>query len=159
MKERAMKKELVEEFWQAFEDSPFIMMRLDSAGGHAEPMTAQLDKEARHTIWFFAARGNRIATGGPAMGQFAAKGHDLFACLAGTLVEETDPARIDKHWSKEVEAWFPEGRNDPNVMMLRFEIDDAEVWTVDASLFGTFKMLTGSAIRTSEMGQHDVGLV
>jgi general stress protein 26 len=158
-----MKQELVDEFWHAFAKSPFIMIRLDapsgSTGGHAEPMTAQLGKDARRTIWFFASRDNRIAAGGRAMGQFSAKGHDLFACLAGTLVEETDPARIDKHWSKEVEAWFPNGRHDPQLMMLRFEIDDAEVWTVDASLFGTFKMLTGSAIRTSEMGQHEVGLV
>ena len=154
-----MKKELREEFWHAFEKSPFIMIRLDDAGGHAEPMTAQLDKSALHTIWFFAARQNRIAAGGRAMGQFASKGHDVFACLAGTLVEETDPARREQHWSKEVEAWFPNGRDDPNLLMLRFEIDDAEVWTVDPGLFGTFKMLTGSAIRSSEMGQHAVGLV
>lgn len=154
-----MDKDLREEFWKAFERSPFIMMRLESAGGHAEPMTAQLDKDAIHTVWFFTARNNRIAAGGKAMGQVATKGHDVFACLAGTLVEETDKARFDRHWSKEVEAWFPNGRDDPDVMMLRFEIEDAEVWTVDPSLFGTFKLLTGSAIRTSEMGQHAVGPV
>jgi general stress protein 26 len=159
LQERPMKQELVQEFWQAFEKSPFIMIRREDAGGHAEPMTAQLDRDARHTIWFFAARSNRIAGGGRAMGQFSAKDHDLFACLAGTLVEETDPARFERHWSREVEAWFPGGRNDPDLMMLRFEIEDAEVWTVDPGLFGTFKMLTGSAVRTSEMGQHEVGLV
>lgn len=154
-----MKKELREEFWKAFEKSPFIMIRLDSAGGHAEPMTAQLDRDALHTIWFFASRDNRIAAGGRAMGQFSAKGHDVFACLAGNLVEETDQSRIDKQWSKEVEAWFPGGRDDPKLMMLRFEIDDAEVWTVEAGLFGTLKLLTGSAIRSDEMGKHAVGLV
>ncbi|MEJ5978067.1 pyridoxamine 5'-phosphate oxidase family protein [Novosphingobium sp. PS1R-30] len=154
-----MKKELREEFWHAFEKSPFIMLRLEDNGGHAEPMTAQLDKEAIHTIWFFTSKDNRIAVGGRAMGQFSAKGHDVFACLAGTLVEETDQARIDKHWSKEVEAWFPEGRNDPNLKMLRYEIDDAEVWTVELGLFGTFKMLTGQEVKSSELGQHATGLV
>jgi general stress protein 26 len=154
-----MKKELREEFWHAFEKSPFLMIRLDSAGGHAEPMTAQLDRDALHTVWFFASRTNRIAAGGLAMGQYASKGHELFACLAGNLVEETDRSRREKHWSKEVEAWFPKGRNDPDLMMLRFEIDDAEVWTVDPGVLGTFKMLTGSAIRSSELGEHAVGLV
>jgi general stress protein 26 len=154
-----MNKELREEFWHAFEKSPFIMLRLESAGGHAEPMTAQLDRDALHTIWFFTSNDNRIAAGGRAMAQFASKGHDVFACLLGTLVEEIDQSRVDKHWSKEVEAWFPNGRDDPKLMMLRFEIDDAEVWTVDPGLFGTFKMLTGNAIRSSEMGQHAVGLV
>ncbi|MCW1429775.1 pyridoxamine 5'-phosphate oxidase family protein [Novosphingobium sp. JCM 18896] len=154
-----MKKELREEFWHAFEKSPFIMLRLEGNGGHAEPMTAQLDKEAIHTIWFFTSKDNRIAAGGRAMAQFSAKGHDVFACLAGNLVEETDQARIDKHWSKEVEAWFPQGRHDPNLKMLRFEIDDAEVWTVELGLFGTFKMLTGQEVKSSEMGQHATGLV
>ena len=31
--------------------------------------------------------------------------------------------------------------------------------TVEPGLLGTFKMLTGDAIRTSEMGQHEAGLV
>jgi general stress protein 26 len=154
-----MEKQLREEFWHALEQSPFIMIWLDNTGGHAEPMTAQLDRDALHTIWFFASRANRIAAGGRAMGQFAGKGHDNFACLAGTLVEETDRARREKHWSKEVEAWFPNGGDDPNLMMLRFEIDDAEIWTVDPGVLGTFRMLTGSAIRSSELGQHAQGLV
>ncbi|MFA7601728.1 MAG: pyridoxamine 5'-phosphate oxidase family protein [Novosphingobium sp.] len=154
-----MEKELRDEFWQAFAKSPFIMMRLEADNGHAEPMTAQLDSDALHTIWFYAPRTNRIAPGGPAMGQFAAKGHDVFACLAGNLAEETDPARRAKHWSKEVEAWFPDGRDDPDLMMLRFEIDDAEIWTVEPGILGTFKMLTGKAIRASELGHHAVGRV
>lgn len=161
-----MDNKLREEFWHAFEDSPFIMIRLEggqqgTAGHHlhAEPMTAQLDRDAHHTIWFFVSRGNRIAAGGKAMAQFSSKGHDVFACLSGTLVEETDRARFDKHWSNTVEAWFPQGKNDPNLMMLRFEIDDAEVWTADPGVIGTFKLLTGSKVRSEEMGKHETGLV
>lgn len=154
-----MDKDLREEFWQAFEKSPFIMLRLDSASGHSEPMTAQLDRDAHHTIWFFTSRTNRIAAGGKAMGQFSSKGHDVFACLAGNLVEETDRARFDKHWSNAIEAWFPNGRNDPNILMLRYEIGDAEVWTADPGIVGTFKLLTGSKIKSNEMGEHAVGQV
>ena len=154
-----MDEELREEFWQALDKSPFIMIRLDRADGHAEPMTAQLDKDAVHTIWFYTSRGNRIAAGGQAMGQFSAKGHDVFACLAGSLVEETDQARIDKHWSKQAEAWFLQGRHDPDLMMLRFEIASAEVWTVDPGVFGAFKLLTGGKVKSSEMGEHAVGNV
>jgi general stress protein 26 len=93
------------------------------------------------------------------MGQFASKGHDLFACLAGNLDEETDPARRAKHSSNEVEAWFSNGRDDPDLIMLRFEIDDAEIWTFAPGFLGTFKMLTGSAIRSSQLGDHAAGPV
>jgi general stress protein 26 len=154
-----MKKELREEFWKSFEDSPYIMIRLDEGGGHAEPMTAQLDRDARQTIWFFASRSNRIAPGGLAMAQFSSKGHDVFACLAGTLVDETDQAIWDKHWNQYVEAWFPGGRNDPNLKMLRFEIDNAEVWTADPGVIGRFKLLAGTRVTSDELGDHAVGLV
>ena len=154
-----MDKKIREEFWHAFGKSPVVMIRLDGAGGHAEPMTAQLDPDAHHTIWFYTARGNRIATGGAAMAQFSGKGHDVFACLAGTLVEETDQATIDRHWSKAVEAWFPKGRTDPDLIMLRFEIANSEVWTVDPGIIGRFKLLTGQDLRYSELGQHAVGVV
>ena len=154
-----MKKEIREEFWQSFEDSPFIMMKLNGTSGHAEPMTAQLDREAHHEIWFFTSRDNRIAPGGAAMGQFVSKGHDVFACVAGTLVEETREEIWDKHWSRFAESWFPNGRNDPNVIMLRLDIDEAEVWVSDMSLKGKFKLLTGMEIKPSEAGEHAVGLV
>src|SRR5262245_43206523 len=108
-----MKKKLRDEFWNALAKSPYVMIRLESSETHAEPMTAQLDRDAHHEIWFFASRGNRIAGGGRAMAQFSSKDHDLFACLSGTLVEESDQAVWDKHWSRVAEAWFREGRHDP----------------------------------------------
>lgn len=154
-----MKKEIREEFWKSFEDSPFIMIRLEGAGGHAEPMTAQLDRDAHHQIWFFTSRTNRIGAGGQAMAQFSSKGHDVFACLSGTLSEETDRAVFDKHWNKAAEAWFEGGRNDPNLVMLRYDIDNAEVWTADPGIVGKFKMLTGMDVKSDELGKHAVGLV
>lgn len=154
-----MDNKVRDEFWHSLEKSPFIMIRLTDANGHAEPMTAQLDRDAHHAIWFFTSCDNRIAPGGRAMAQFSSKGHDVFACLSGSLSEETDKAIFDKHWSKEVEAWFPGGRDDSKVLMLRYDIDSAEVWTAELGIVGAFKLLTGSAIRTDEMGKHEVGLV
>jgi general stress protein 26 len=154
-----MESKIRAEFWEAFSNSPFIMLALEGGNEHAEPMTAQLDKDANHAIWFYCARGNRVAKGGRAMAQYQSKGHEVFACLSGTLVEEHDRAIFDKHWSHPVEAWFPGGKDDPQLMMLRFDIDDAEVWTADLSLTGKFKLLTGNEIQSEEAGQHAVGLV
>lgn len=154
-----MDKQVQDTFWKAFADSPVIMMRLEGAGSHAEPMTAQLDPEAQHEFWFFTTRDNRIGKGGRAMGQIMTRGHDVFACLSGTLVEETDRARWDKHWDRYANAWFPGGRNDPNVIMLRFEIDDAEVWTADPSIKGRLKLLAGKAMEPRDAGKHSVGAV
>jgi len=154
-----MDKDIRETFWKSFQPSPFIMIKLEGAAGHAEPMTAQLDKDAHHAVWFFAKRDNRIAAGGKAMGQVATKGHDVFACIDGTIVEETDPALRDQHWNNAVEAWFPDGKQDPSVVMLRFDIEDGEVWTADIGLKGVFKLLTGKPIEGREAGEHALGAV
>ena len=154
-----MDRDTQESFWKAFADSPFIMMRLEGSNEHAEPMTAQLDRDAHHAIWFFLARDNRIASGGAAMGQVATKGHDAFACISGILLEETDTSIREKQWSNDVEAWFPNGKNDPNVLMLRFDIKDSEVWISDNSVAGKLKMLAGMKIKPSEAGEHATGPV
>ena len=154
-----MDADVRETFWKAFHSSPLIMMKLNGGGQHAEPMTAQLDKDARHAVWFFCRRDNRIAPGGRAEGHVMTRGHEVFACIDGTLVEETDPAVREKHWNNAVEAWLPEGKNDPAVMMLRFDIADGEVWTADLGLKGVWKLLTGEPIRPQDAGAHAVGAV
>ena len=142
------------EMWEAMESSPYVMVKLNGDSGHSEPMAAQLDEDADGHFWFYTTTTNRIAPGGPAMVQFVSKGHDLFCCIAGTLVEERDPAVIDRYWSNAVEAWYEGGRNDPTLKMMRFELKDAEVWAANASLKGMFKLLTGKNVSPHEMGSH-----
>ena len=142
------------QFWKALEDSPFLMIELTGSDAHAIPMTAQLDKNANSAFWFYGTKDSRIAGGGPAMAQFAAQGHDLFACISGTLREETDPAVIDRYWSNQVAAWYEGGRSDPNLLMLRFDLGDAEIWTAEPGVKGRFKMITGMKMSSDEMGRH-----
>ncbi|WP_448658057.1 pyridoxamine 5'-phosphate oxidase family protein [Sphingomonas sp. CJ99] len=140
--------------WKKMADSPFVMVRRDQGQDHALPMTAILDEDADGAFWFYTTRDNRLAAGGPAMAQFVSKDHKLFACISGKLVTETDPAVIDRYWSNMVEAWFDGGRQDPMLLMLRFELDDAEIWEGDESLAGKLKMLTGMKIKPEEAGRH-----
>lgn len=148
------KAQVRERMWKKMADSPFVMVGLTHADQHFEPMTAQLDKDANSEFWFYTAKDNRIAPGGPAMAHFVSKDHKLFACIRGTLVEETDPAVIDRYWSNQAEAWFDGGRNDPSLKMMRFELKDAEIWEGDESLTGKLKMLTGMTIEPDEAGRH-----
>lgn len=140
--------------WNAMSDSPFIMIGLNSSAGHQEPMTAQLDEDAESAFWIYTTAANRIASGGPAKAQYVSKGHDLFACIYGHLVVETDPKIIDRYWSKHVASWYPDGRNDANLRMMRFELQDAEIWTVDPGITGKLKLLTGARVDPDKMGDH-----
>ena len=144
---------LKKDLWKKMESSPFLMIGLTN-GDHSEPLTVQLDKDQVDTLFFFAGKDNRLTSGGRAMAQFVSKGHDFFACLSGTVGVDNNRAMIDKLWSKQVEAWFPGGKDDPNLALIRFDIDDAELWESDMSMSGKVKMLFGGKINPSEEGSH-----
>jgi general stress protein 26 len=147
--------ELKQHLWSKLSASPFVMIGLQN-GEHSEPLTAQLDKDQVDTLFFFIGKDNRLAKGGMAMAQFVSKGHDYFACLSGTARVDNDFGTIDKLWNRQVEAWFPGGKDDPNLALLRFDIDSAELWETDMSLTGKVKMLFGSKVRSDEAGSHAV---
>jgi general stress protein 26 len=140
--------------WKKIAASPFIMVGPADGSAHSEPLTAQLDEDQVDTLFFFAGKDNRLGGGGKAMAQFVSKGHDFFACLSGTIGRDNDVAMIEKLWNKQVDAWFPGGKGDPNLTLLRLDIDSAELWETDMSLSGKLKMLFGGKINPSEEGSH-----
>lgn len=147
-------EQLKKDLWKHMSDSPFLMVGLSDGDTHSEPLTAQLDKDQVDTLWFFVGKDNRLVTGGRAKAQFVSKGHDYFASLTGDVSVHNDFAIIEKLWSRQVEAWFPGGKDDPNLTLLRFDIDDAELWESDISLSGKVKILFGSKLDPSEEGSH-----
>lgn len=138
--------EITQTLWKKMADSPFLMVGPADGSTHSEPLTAQLDEDLVDTLFFFVGKDNRLMGAGKAMAQFVSKGHDFFACIAGSIVEDKDPAMVDKLWNKQVEAWFPGGKSDPNLTLLRLSIDSAELWETDISLSGRVKMLFGGTI-------------
>lgn len=146
--------EIRDRFWRELAESPFLMVGLVGSRAHSLPMTAQLDRHADHAIWFYTTRDCRLAAGGPAMAQFASKDHYLFACTDGHLVEERDPAVIRRYWSSEVADWYKGGMDDPNLLMLRFDLGKAEIWRADVSISGMFRMLFGGHARDELRHKH-----
>ena len=149
-----MSDDIKQQFWKALADSPYVMLGATGEREHHIPMNAQLDKDANSAFWFFTATDNRVAAGGPAMAQFAAKGHELFACISGTLVRENNRAVLDKLWNNSIAAWYPGGKDDPKLVLLRFDLDDAEIWTADPGVKGMFKLATGMTMKDGDLGKH-----
>ena len=141
-------RELEEKFWKALESDRTLMLGLDGQeDGHARPMTA-LAEERRSPIWFFTAADNVLVRqlgegSGRAVAGFAAKGHDLFASIRGSLRVDTDRAVVERLWNPFVGAWY-EGKDEPKLRLLRLDAEDAEVWADASRLLAGVKMLFGS---------------
>jgi len=156
--------EMKEMFWDALEDSPVVMLGLAGVDdAHTQPMTAQFDEDLPNRIYFYTKKDNRLVKGmsatHAAVLNFAAKGHDLFACIHGTLTVDNDPQVIDKFWMPTVAAWYEKGKEDPNLAMLRFDCGNAEIWTASAGDY--LHWMTASIFRGSAdaAAQDDVAKV
>lgn len=145
----ANETEMEEKFWKALRSDMTVMLGLaDVEDGHSRPMTAQLDDEGSHSIWFFTAKNTELvkALGEShrAMIHFVSKGHDLFATVHGELRPDNDRATIERLWNRFVAAWFEGGKDDPNLQLLRFDPETAQVWLNENSLFAGVRLLLGS---------------
>lgn len=146
-------QEIAAKFIDKVKESPFIMLGLMD-GQHSEPMNVKLDDDQPNTLFVFSAPDNRAAKGGQGMAQFVGKGHDFFGCLKGHVSRDTDQQTFDKLWDNRVEAWFPNGKQD--AVLLRFDVESAELWETDVSVSGRVKMLFGGTIKAEESSSHAV---
>jgi general stress protein 26 len=134
-------REIEEQFWGALDDSPYLMLGLDQARGSAmQPMTARFEDQDRERgcVWFFTAKDHDLTRAlgqdNRAIASFAGKGHDVFASLRGRLVIDNSRAEIDRLWNAVVSEWY-QGKNDPKLALLRFDLDDAKIWLSDLGGF------------------------
>jgi general stress protein 26 len=113
---------------------------------HARPMTALVEGE-KGPLWMFTARDTELVrnlrNGAHADATFASKGHDLFATIHGTIALDMNRTVIERLWNPFVAAWFKGGKDDPNLALLRFDAERAEIWLDEYSLVVGVKMLFG----------------
>jgi general stress protein 26 len=130
-------REIEEKFWKALKDSPFVMLGIEGAReGATQPMSANFEDEDRERgcLWFFTANDHDLTR---ALGQsnrglaaYSAKDHGLFASLRGTFIVDNDRATIERLWNPFVAEWY-EGKDDPKLALVRFDLDDAKIWLSD----------------------------
>jgi len=139
--------ELEQSFWKTLKSDMTVMLGLvDAEEAHTRPMTAMVEGEGG-PIWFFTARDTSIvealAEGSRAIATFAAKNHALFAAIHGDLRIDNDRAVIEGLWNPFIAAWYQGGKDDPKLVLLRLDPDDAQIWENGSSLLAGIKLLLG----------------
>jgi general stress protein 26 len=137
--------------------SKIALVTTQTAAGdlHSRPLAVQ-EAEFDGDLWFFtqhpSEKTDDIATNPKVNAAFeSGKG---YLSIAGTATVVRDPAKIDELWSKNVEAWFPDGKDDPTVALLKIEAESAEFWSIDEPQVVTLFKVAKAAVTG---GQPDVG--
>ena len=157
--------EAEKEFWKSLKESNTGMLGLDRPGYHSQPMTGYAEPETG-TIWFFSRSdtdfARDVAQGGQSgMFSYQAKDQKVQACIHGQLSIDQDRARIEKYWNPVVAAWYPDGKDDPALTLIRFDGDDGRVWLSDKGALGfAYQVIKANLTKTipDAGGVSDVSL-
>ena len=83
-------------------------------------------------IWFFtgyeSAKSHELKQDSHVNLSYADPSNNLYVSVSGRATLSKDKAKIDELWNPAMKAWFPEGKDDPNVGLIKVTIDKAEYW-------------------------------
>jgi len=147
--------------WALMEDQGVCMMTTAAPDGamRARPMHAIIERE-RKEIWFYtrmtAGKCEEIGAASEVCLAFGCPKSNEYVSVSGDADATQDRDMIRKHWSRFIDAWFPEGPDGADVGMIRVRVSDGEYWDGESSsVLAALKMLRASATdETPDLGEN-----
>ena len=147
---------------EAMRDIDFCMLTTVDEGGdlHSRPMSSNGDIDADGDIWFFtnasSHKVSEIAKLPKVNVSFADPDNQRYVSVSGTAQLVRDRAKIDELWRPEFKIWFPKGKEDPEVALLRVSLEKAEYWDSPSSTIGYALSFVSSLVtgKQPDMGDN-----
>lgn len=150
--------------WSLIQDIGVALMVTTGTQGQmrGRPMAA-MNKDFDGALWFASREG------APKLGEIADNTHVLLAysepksqnyvSVAGNAALVRDRAKVKELWSEGMRVWFPKGPEDPDIALIRVDVETAEYWDAPSSAWVyaigyTKARLTGRPPR--DVGQNKV---
>lgn len=137
-----------------------MLTTLDPEDGtlRSRPMATQ-EAEFDGTLWFFtrasAPKVGEVEKEHQVNLSYAEPDDQLYVSISGRANLVRDKAKAEELWQPALKAWFPKGVEDPDLALLKVEVEKAEYWDTPSSamvhLFGYVKAtLTGTSYKPGE---------
>lgn len=110
-------------------------------------------------LWFFTSRqthkAEEIEKDGRVNVSYSDPDDNRYVSLSGTAEMIDERAKFEELWSPTFLAWFPKGLEDPNLILLKVSVEQAEYWDATSSVLvealGLLKALvTGERTGTAD---------
>lgn len=119
------------QFWDELDKVHAVMLGLEGMPDHMQPM-APFGDPAGERIWFFSRKSSdlvdKIGAGTVAHMTLVGKHHDYHACTSGRIARSGDVSAVEKYWNPVVAAWYEHGKDDPDLALLEYVLEDGAVW-------------------------------
>ena len=103
----------------------------DDGSLHSRPMATQ-DKPEDGVLWFFTyddtPKTDEIRQDRRVNLSYAKPDKQRYVSVSGTATIVRDRAKMKELWNPIYKTWFPEGLDDPKVVLLRVDVDQAQYW-------------------------------
>lgn len=139
----------------------FAMFTTIDQHGHltSVPMTNQ-EIDADGGLWFYTSTATdlweNIAANPEVNVSFSQPDENLYLSISGIAERVVERARIKQLWNPMVQAWFPNGSDDPHAVLVRVAARTAEYWDSNASaMVRVFEMARAAVTGTTpDVGQE-----
>ena len=137
-------------------DIDFCMLTtVDETGHlHSRPMSSNGDIDPDGSLWFFTSASSHkvdeIAKLPKVSVSFADPDNQRYVSISGTAQLVRDRKKIAELWRPEFKMWFPNGKDDPDVALLRVSTEQAEYWDSPASTIGYVLNFVSSLVSGKE---------
>ena len=138
-----------------------MLTTVDESGDlHSRPMSSNGDIDPNGDIWFFtnasSHKVSEIAKLPKVNVSFADTDNQRYISVSGTAQLVRDQAMIEELWRPEFKMWFPEGKDDPEIALLRVSLEKAEYWDSPSSTIGYALSFVSSLVTGKEpdMGEN-----
>ncbi len=133
-------------------------------GSTCRPMGAQKVDE-QGNLWFFSEKNSdknkEIARDKNVQLFFSHPGKSSYLVVNGEAEIIMDKSKIDELWTAMVKIWFPDGKDDPNISIIKVKPTTAYYWDTDGNKMTNFLKLiasvaTGKNLVTGNQGELTV---
>ena len=158
----ATQAEAMKKLTELVKDISIAMLTTVEADGslHSRPMGTQDMQDGN--LWFFLKDDSRKAreVGKDSRVNVSYVNSSTWVSVSGTATIVRDQAKIDELWKESLKAWFPQGKAEPHLALMKVEMQEGEYWDVTSSsmiqLFSYMKSKLTGQTGESEMSEHEV---
>jgi general stress protein 26 len=149
----------LEKLREMIKDIDFCMLTtLDENGEpHSRPMSSNGQIDPDGSLWFFTGKSSHkvieVANAPKVNVSFADPRNQQYISITGTAELTRDKNKIEELWKPEFKMWFPEGTDDPEIALLRINLEKAEYWDSPSSTIGYALSFVSSLVT----GKQDFG--
>lgn len=150
-----------QKIWKMIKDIKVgMLVTLDGEMPRARPMhLVQSDYDG--TLWFYTRRSAEkvfeTRQDCDVCLSFSDQEEGVYVSLSGKATLSDDRALIEKYWNPFVAAWFPEGKDDPDVAMMAIKVQFGEHWKAkESKTFQLYEIAKANLKKdTPDMGENE----